>query len=144
VRVLLAALLLGLGLTFRDTPPTLAAICGTVVTPDGPVLDATCVNDNFDALDTALGTVQRDGPKKSLLARSATARSLVLGGSSSPTDPYRAAGLLRGIGNEACGLRQSRQIDNAAFGTIQGSVGDLIGTLAPTDPYKPCLPPNPV
>ena len=140
MRVVLAALLLGLALTFRDAPPTLAAIC--VVTSD-PNQFPNCVNGKFDDLDTALQTVQ-GGARKSLLARSATARDLVLGPSGSPGDPYRATGLLRGIGNEACGLRQSGQIDGGAFTTIQGSVGDLIGTLQPSDPYKPCLPPNPV
>jgi hypothetical protein len=139
LRALLVALLLGLCLTLREAPSALANICD----PLGDSFTyASCVNTNFNTLDSALGPVQ-GGAGKSLLARSATARGLFLGTPGQPGDPYRAAGLLRGIGHEACGLRQAGKLDSGPFGTIQSSVGDLIDSIQPGDPYKPCVPPNP-
>jgi hypothetical protein len=141
MRALLVALLLGLVMTMREATPTFAVPC--LITSDTYLA---CVGGKFDTLETALGTVQGDGVRTSLLARSATARSLMLGTSTQPgSPPIRAAGLLRGIGHEACGLRQSGQIGDAAFGTIQSSVGDLLDSFIPSPPpITPCVPPNPI
>src|SRR5690349_19447726 len=109
----IVALLLGFAVVIGGMPPTPAAADDCIPTLNGGVTFT-----QFDTLRAAINSISSSSPRTSLLERTNLAQSLL---TANPSAPALAAGILRGWGNETCGLQQSGVIESTQQTTIQSA-----------------------